>query len=570
MRSAGAFFAAAVLFSGSAVAQSSKIASDLAVLPQDANVSVIVRYHPSVKRIPLDGHTAFSTALNRRYLPRLNAVVDNLKVADLKELEKDPDVAFISPDRKVRSFGSNGWPDYGWLMVGAEVASSTFGLDGRGIGIAVIDSGYTDHADLSASSRITYRLNLVPGASNAEDQYGHGAHVAGIIAGDGTESRSVDGTYEVRGIAPLAHLAVFRVLDADGAGTDSAVIEAIYRAIELKDTLNIRVLNLSLGRPVYESHEVDPLCIAVRQAWEAGIVVVVAAGNEGRNNQFGTDGYGTIMSPGNSPYVITVGALNTSGTLAPEDDKIASYSSKGPTAIDHIVKPDILAPGNRILSLTNVGSTLYRRHPENRVPVSAYTNSPSTLAPDYYQLSGTSMAAPMVTGAAALLLQKDPTLTPHQVKYRLMRTASKNLPQSSEATDPVTGVTYHSQSDIFTIGAGVLNIPAALTNDEVSVGAMLSPVVRFDTATGTVVLLQETSAVWGDFGPWGAWPQGLAAVWGSNAFVTADAAVWGSAAAVWGSAALWGSAAVWGSATVWGSSSQVSSDAYATSAMGEP
>ncbi len=110
MRSAVAFFAAAVLFSGSAVAQSSKIASDLALLPQDANVSVIVRYHPSAKRIPLDGHTSFSTVLNRRYLPRLNAVVSNLKVADLKELEKDPDIAFISPDRKVRSFGSNGWP----------------------------------------------------------------------------------------------------------------------------------------------------------------------------------------------------------------------------------------------------------------------------------------------------------------------------------------------------------------------------------------------------------------------------------------------------------------------------
>src|SRR3984893_15116553 len=111
-------------------------------------------------------------------------------------------------------------------------------------------------------------------------------------------------------------------------------------------------MNFSIGRPVTASYQNDPLCQAVQRAWEAGMVVVVAAGNNGRDNSQGTNGYGTITAPGNSPYVITVGAMNTLGTLTSTDDKITSYSSKGPTAIDHVVKPDLVAPGNHILSLT--------------------------------------------------------------------------------------------------------------------------------------------------------------------------------------------------------------------------
>ena len=152
-----------------------------------------------------------------------------------------------------------------------------------------------------------------------------------------------------------------RVLDQYGAGTDSAVIAAIQRAIQLKDKYNIRVINLSLGRPVYGSYKDDPLCQAVEQAWKAGIVVVVSAGNDGRNNSAGTQGYATITAPGNSPWAITVGAMNTVGTLSRADDKITSYSSKGPTLIDHVVKPDLVAPGNRILSLRDNGSYLTTR-----------------------------------------------------------------------------------------------------------------------------------------------------------------------------------------------------------------
>ena len=146
-----------------------------------------------------------------------------------------------------------------------------------------------------------------------------------------------------------------RVLDQNGAGTDSEVIAAIQTAIALKSTYNIRVINLSLGRPVWESYTLDPLCQAVEQAWKSGIVVVVAAGNYGRDNLAGTNGYGTITAPGNDPYVITVGAMKTMGTAARTDDVIASYSSKGPTLFDQVIKPDLVAPGNLIISLYTRG-----------------------------------------------------------------------------------------------------------------------------------------------------------------------------------------------------------------------
>ena len=198
------------------------------------------------------------------------------------------------------------------------------------------------------------RESFVPGregtsAAATDDEFGHGTHVAGIIGGNGWSST---GDFEVtfRGVAPKSLLINLRVLDENGVGSESAVIAAIQRAIELKSVFNIRVINLSLGRPMSESYRFDPLCQAVEAAWKAGMVVVVAAGNHGRDDWAGAQGYGTIMAPANDPYVITVGAMKTRKTVVRADDRIASYSSKGPTAIDHIVKPDLVAPGNRMIS----------------------------------------------------------------------------------------------------------------------------------------------------------------------------------------------------------------------------
>ena len=315
-----------------------------------------------------------------------------------------------------------------------------------------------------------------------DDHYGHGAHVAGIIGGNGKLSSGSNAIHTFRGIAPNVNLINLRVLDANGKGTDSAVIAAIQEAIALKNKYNIRVINLSLGRPVYESYHLDPLCQAVEQAWKAGIVVVVAAGNDGRNNSAGTNGYGTIMAPGNDPYVITVGAMKDNSSITRADDTVASYSSKGPTSIDHVVKPDLVAPGNRIFSLKASTAQLVNIAPGNAAPVKYYENTGSTaLSNDYFQLSGTSMAAPMVSGAAALLLQKDPSLTPELVKARLMKTATKNFPSFSTVLDGNN--VYISQYDIFTIGAGYLDVAAALNNTDTGNGIAVSPTVYFDSTS---------------------------------------------------------------------------------------
>ena len=234
-------------------------------------------------------------------------------------------------------------------------------------------------------------------------------------------------------------------------------LAAIDRAIELKSAYNIRIINLSVGRPVMESFVNDPICQAVEKAWASGIVVVVAAGNFGRNNDAGNNGYATITSPGNDPAVITVGAMKTMGSSIKSDDQIASYSSKGPSVGDHVVKPDLVAPGNLMVSLKAPGSTL-AMDAASAVPFSYYeTNATNDISPDYLRLSGTSMATPVVSGAAALLLQQNPNLRPDQVKARLMKTASKSFPASSTVVDPVTHVQYTSQYDMLTIGAGYLD-----------------------------------------------------------------------------------------------------------------
>ena len=245
--------------------------------------------------------------------------------------------------------------------VGADVVRQQLGYDGAGIGVAVIDSGVTawhdDLADASAptTQRVDRFVDFVGGQTQPYDDYGHGTHVAGIIAGNGADSNGAR-----TGIAPKARLVVLKVLDDDGRGRISDVIAAIDYAVAHKSEFNIRVLNMSIGAGVYESYNTDLLTLAAKRAVEEGIVVVAAAGNHGRNDE-GVIQHGAISAPGNAPWVITVGASSHMGTTSRADDTIAAFSSRGPTAYDHAAKPDLVAPGVGIYSLSSPGSTLYRQ-----------------------------------------------------------------------------------------------------------------------------------------------------------------------------------------------------------------
>jgi len=551
-----------------AFAGTHKMSNDLAGKKSSDMVNVIVQFN----QVPTSRHhqkVADRGGKLRRQLGRFRGAAYSIPASQLASLAADPEVTYISPDRPL-SAASTGSPtailDYHTDAVNAPAAWAQ-GLDGTGVGVAIIDSGIADLADIhgkkkSGNSNVVYSQDFTGApAGKTVDQYGHGTHVAGIIAGSGAASTGANNFYTFQGIAGNANLINLRVLDQNGAGTDSEVIAAIQTAIQLQSTYNIRVISLSVGRPVYESYTQDPLCQAVEQAWQAGIVVVVAAGNYGRDNLAGTNGYGTITAPGNDPYAITVGAVNTEGTADRTDDVPASYSSKGPTVIDQVVKPDLVAPGNAVISLYTPGETLDQETPGNEVPFSAFqTNGSNASSGTYYMLSGTSMAAPMVSGAAALMLQQNPNLTPDQVKARLMKTAFKGFVQSSTATDAATGQTFSEQADIFTVGAGELDIQAALANTDLApamAGSALSPLAAVDS-NGNVDLVVNGSSILGGGGDIILW--GSSAVWGDNIILWGSSAP-GSDIILWGSSGLANDIILWGSSLpggdgiiLWGSS----------------
>lgn len=518
-----------------------KFSRDLQQRGGNGMVTVIVQFRAMPATASFKSMLTGGGAIKSR-LHAIRAVTMRVPVSMLARLANDPNVAYITPDRPVNLTSVN---EAYTTAVEADVAAAQFGLDGTGVGVAVIDSGVADHADLhnaSGASRVVYSQSFVPGDTTTADKYGHGTHVAGLIGGTGVSSGVANGYLaKFAGVAPNVNIINLRVLDQNGSGTDSQVIAAIQQAIALKDTYNIRVISMSLGRPVFESYTLDPVDQAVEAAWQAGIVVVVAAGNRGRDNSMGTHGFATIGVPGNDPAVITVGATRTFNTATRVDDAIASYSSKGPTLVDHLVKPDVVAPGNRLVSLLAAGSTLDKA---NR----ALEVGPSIIGtPKYFRLSGTSMATPLVSGAVALMLQQNPALTPDQVKARLMKTAWKGFNQYTSSLDEY-GNTYSNQYDIFTYGAGYLDIDAALNNADLATGVALSPTAVYDPSTGCVSLINTTSVVWGSTSVvWGAtsvvW--GNSVVWGANT-IQGTSVVWGSTSVVWGANSISGFSVVWG------------------------
>ncbi|HET9284207.1 MAG TPA: S8 family peptidase [Candidatus Angelobacter sp.] len=537
-------------------ADNSKISPDLQNSTSTGQVQVVIQYVPGTQLscsgllglvgcVLNDVVKLGGTVLGQ--LPLVNGLVASLDHNGIVALSNQSNVVYISKDRTLSPFFDNAAP-----AVNASAAWKS-NFTGSGIGVALIDSGVNSHPDLTTTSlllpisRVVYNQSFVPGNSSAADAYGHGTHIAGLIAGSGLSSTGPLFSQTFKGIAPNAQIVNLRVLDANGSATDSTVIAAINQAVSLKSRYNIRVINLSLGRGVFESYTLDPLCQAVEKAWKSGIVVVVAAGNNGR--YLPTSGYATVNSPANDPYVLTVGSMKPMGTADRSDDLIASYSSKGPTVLDHIVKPDVVAPGNLLVSTETTNTALYNTEPDNLVPYSAYVyGGSSTPSKQYFELSGTSMATGVVSGMVADLLQAHPTMTPDQVKARLMKTASKTFPTSSSVYDPASGITYTSQYDIFTVGAGYVDMAAALASTDLSTGTSMSPTAVYDSSTGNVYLTSNPSSVWGTSQTWSG-----PAVWGSSQFIGGSSIMWG-ASTTGGSSIMWGAGTTGGSSIMWGAS----------------
>jgi len=374
------------------------------------------------------------------------------------------------------------------------------GVDGTGVGVAIVDSGVmASHDDLA--SRVDRFVDFTSTRTDAYDDFGHGTHVAGIVAGSGADSNGARA-----GIAPNARLTVLKALDAQGQGRISDVIAAIGYAVDHRAELHLRVVNLSVAAGVYESCFTDPLTLAARKAVDANLVVVAAAGNNGRGPG-GDVQYAGITAPGNAPWVLTVGASSTMGTIARDDDTIAAFSSRGPTAIDNSAKPDLVSPGVGTESLSDPAGRLYTTNAAALLP-----GTVQTAYLPYMSLSGTSMSTPVVSGTVALMLQANPSLTPNGVKAILQFTA-----QTYAGYDPLTQ------------GAGFLNADGAVSLAAWFAAPSTTPYPDASAWSGHLIWgsrILEGPGVTPDAVPWA-----LTVVWGDPAQPGVSAlrnVVWGT------------------------------------------
>lgn len=322
-----------------------------------------------------------------------------------------PQVAAIEEDSVVRpTRPTNGGPAYPPGQLSGLYPQETnatrvwlAGGSGAGVTVAVLDSGIANDPDLLRNGNRVLAHVAFAGSVNpaTPDPGGHGSHIAGTIAGDGAQSAG-----EFVGMAPRANVIDVRVLDAQGNGRISSVLRGLEWVLAHQQQFNIRVVNMSFGAPPLVSYRFDLLAAAAEIAWRHGLVLVAASGNTGPNS-------GTVASPGIDPYIITVGATDDQATLQLSDDSLAWFSSWG-TAQDSGARPDLLAPGRKVVSIRVPGSTLDTMLPDHVVTA----RNGST----YFRLTGTSMSTAVVSGAVALLLQHQPALTPDQVKKILVST----------------------------------------------------------------------------------------------------------------------------------------------------
>ena len=360
-----------------------------------------------------------------RALPLVDGVSAVVPAARLRSLADADAVDAVTADREGR-FVDYAWDDTPTASTFTRTVQATQswarGNYGKGVGVAVLDTGVSPMPDLA--DRLVHGPDL-SGEGTTVDSYGHGTVMAGLIAGNGAASANRSGG-AFPGVAPAAHVVAVKVAGRNGVVDVSTVLEAMHWISAYRAQYGIRVLNLSWGVASTQSPSVDPINHAVQRLWSEGIVVVVAAGNSGSTA-------GTITKPGDDPVVLTVGAYNDQGDLEPNNDGIPQWSSRGPTAAG-VAKPDLVAPGRTVVALRSPGSTIEVNNPK------------ALLSPSYIRGSGTSQAAAIASGAAALLLASRPALTPDQVKAVLMSTAL-----------PIANTSRYAQ------GTGRLQLETAMT-----------------------------------------------------------------------------------------------------------
>lgn len=394
----------------------------------------------------------------------IDGVAAEVPVDALPALGADPGVWRVSEDAPVH-VQANPSPLHAATAVYPKVVGAdrlwSEGVDGDGVTVAVVDTGIAPVADLAG--RVIGGIDFSTDDDPYDDAFGHGTFVAGLIAGNGASS---NGAY--KGVAPKAKLVSIKIAGREGASDISHVLAGIQWAVSFKNDYGIRVLNLSLGTDSTQTYYLSPLNAAVEKAWDAGIVVTVSASNTG-------PGAGTITKPADDPLVVTVGALDDKGSPGRGDDIMAGFSGEGPTAADGLAKPDLVAPGRSVISLRAPGSKVDGAYPGSRIGSS------------YFKGSGTSFSTAITSGSAALLLQREPGLTPDQVKARLLSTAapgpvgSPNVDGhgSLDAHAAAHAGTYDSANQDVTrsLGTGSLELDRGSLNVRIQTGWILDPLL---------------------------------------------------------------------------------------------
>jgi serine protease AprX len=346
-------------------------------------------------RVLVEGNGAAAAAHGHvaRKLPLVDAVAATVRAGDLRRLAAHPGVSFVAPDAPVQldTTGSVSAASLATIYPGRDSASNPWsaGATGRGVGIAVIDSGVTPSADFG-SRLVQVALDGQGQAFN--DSIGHGTMVAGVAAGNSPDGRFI-------GIAPGANVYAININRDTGVYT-SDVITALKWVFDNAHAYNIRVVNLSLSETVPSSYKNSPLDLAVERLWASGIFVAVSAGNRGPGQ--------VDYAPANDPLVFTTGAFDTMDTSGPGDDTLSPWSSSG-TTVDGFKKPDLLAPGRHIAAPLPTGTLLDMQAP-----------SGNRVSSGYASINGTSFAAPQVAGAAAIIFQWHPDYSPDNVKWALI------------------------------------------------------------------------------------------------------------------------------------------------------